>query len=232
MSCFDFNGSVSLYPFTMAVNPQALFSSSASRGVNVWRAVRSLDHLWLQPAKWAKGMSSAHIGVDGKPPRRLKPEAAIRLGDMYTAHPRHLNVVTEVWGTVTNPASTTSENGAKTAALLPKQQTRVKCLTAARSLDVDVHLQPSLRSLRGESLQDVILANALASANLKPYEAHTNIFNSWFGAAAPVEPAHTPAMVVIPHATDAAGWAVERKKLTDRIHELEERNKALLAGKK
>jgi hypothetical protein len=218
-----------MYPFTMTVNPQALFSSGASRGVNVWRAVRSLDHLWLKPAKWAKGMSSAHIGVDGKPPCRLKPEAAIRLGDLYTAHPRHLNVVTEVWGTVTNPATASSKDS---SALLPRQQTRVKCLTAIRSLDVDVHLQPSVRSLMGESLQDVILANTIASANLKPYEAPTNIFNSWFGTAAPVEPVHTSTTASIPQGIDAAGWAVERKKLMDRIHELEERNRALSIGKK
>ena len=98
MSCFDFNGSVSMYPFTVAINPQSLFSnaSSASGGVSVWRAIRLIDHLWLKPAKWARGMASGHIGVDGKPPRTLKPEASIRLGGNYTAYPKHLNVVTEI----------------------------------------------------------------------------------------------------------------------------------------
>eukprot|EP01034_Spumella_vulgaris_P021313 gene21313-27343_t len=238
ISCFDFNGSVSMYPFTVAVNPQALFSSTTTRGVNVWRAVRALDHLWLKPAKWAKGMSSAHIGVDGKPPRRLKPEASIRLGDLYMAHPQHLNVVTEVWGTVSNPPTSATESaleGTSATPLLPKQQTRVKCLTPARSMDVDVVLQPSVRSLKGETLEEVIQANVIGSANLKTYEAPTNIFNSWFGAVtAPVEHAHAPATStpVIPQATDAAGWAVERRKLMERIHELEERNKALSVAKK
>ncbi len=102
-------------------------------------------------------------------------------------------------------------------------------------MDVDVTLQPSVRSLKGESLEEVIQANVIASANLKAYEAPTNIFNSWFGAvAAPLEVAHHAPVssAPIPQATDAAGWAVERKKLMDRIHELEERNKALSVVKK
>ncbi len=251
-----------MYPFAVAINPQAFFTANAnSRGLNIWRAVRSLDHLWLKPARWAKGVSSGHIGVDGKPPAKLKPEAAIRLGDSYTAYPKHLNVVTEIWSTLTHPTATataeekpskeknTKVSGNSKSELLPRQQTRLKCIAPSRSLDVDLTLQPPLASLKEEPLEAVILANKEASAHLKTYEA-PSLFN-WFGAttttttstaatAIPtgtaVEPAtgHVVGTASVVHSssaapTDAASWAAEKKKLLERIHELEEKNRTLHA---
>lgn len=240
-SCFDFNGSVSMYPFSITINPQSFFTANASsRGYNIWRSMRSLDHLWLKPARWAKGVSAGHIGVDGKPPTKLKPEAMIRLGDSYTAYPKHLNVVTEIWSTLTHQLGDGKEAADKAALLLPKQQTRVKCIAPSRSLDVELTLQPPLASLKEEPLETVILANKEASAHLKTYEA-PSLFN-WFGAAtttATATPAAEPAIghvvgtASIVHSTavptDAASWAAEKKKLLERIHELEEKNKSLHA---
>ncbi len=240
MSCFDFNCSATMYPFSVTVNPQSLsnvLSVFSSRGVNVWRAGRSLDHLWLKPARWAKGISAGHIGVDGKPPRTLQPEATIRLGGMYAAYPQHLNVVTEIWSAVTHQLAWAQVN-TKSApnTKLPKQLTKVKCVAAQRSMDVQLTLEPEASSLRGESLDEVILANSLASAGLQTYEAKGPTLFNWFGAvAAEIPTGHVVAPAAAAHApeaTTAAGWAAEKKKLTDRIHELEEKNRQLAAGRK
>ena len=222
MSCFDFNCTASMYPFTVTVNPQSLFSTATTKGRNIWRSVRALDHLWLKEARWAKGTaSSSAIGVDGKPPKKLMPEAMIRLGDIYEAYPKHLNVVTEMWCNAIYGAVAASTPGS-TPELLPKQQTRVKCVAPTRSLDLDINLQPYSKTILPAPLEEIIEANKEASAHLKPYEA-PNLFN-WFGAATTLAPAAHAA-------SPAEAWEHEKKELLKKIADLEEKNKKLVAGK-
>lgn len=224
MSCFDFNCTASMYPFTVTVNPQSLFSTAATKGRNIWRSVRALDHLWLKEARWAKGTAhSSAIGVDGKPPKKLQPEAMIRLGDRYEAYPKHLNVVTEMWCNAIYGSSNSSSGVTSSGSdLLPKQMTRVKCVAPTRSLDIDINMQPHSRSILPAPLEEIIEANKEASAHLKTYEPPT-LFN-WFGAVSPST-----------HAAPAAGtpeaWEAEKKDLLKKIADLEEKNKKLVADK-
>lgn len=224
-----------MYPFSVAINPQSLAtqqqtSSTDGRGGHrIWRAVRPLDHLWLETAHWARGASSGHIGADGAVAMRLKPEAATRLGDSYTAYPKHLNVVTELWSALTHQLSSVQQPSS--AALLPTQQTRVRCVAPSRSMDVGITLQPPVAALGEEPLEAVIAANKEASVHLKAYEPPASLFN-WFGAASATAPSESaPNNLSTGRKASPADaelmWAAEKRQLLERIRQLEERNKSL-----
>jgi len=96
-TCFDIKATLQCGFLTLTLHPHSFGPAQGGANKLIWEAFRPLHHLWADEAKWSRGSSNNTAGdSEGVAAQPLRAEAAIRLGDAYTRHPRRVNVIERV----------------------------------------------------------------------------------------------------------------------------------------
>jgi hypothetical protein len=146
-SCFDFDGFAEMPPFKVTLNPRSFYIASGSKSVTLWKMYRILQHLWTQRTEWALGHGFNSMGEDSKYPNQY-PEASLRLGNAYTAKPKHMNVISEYLASIRHIDENYGNDISKeTLKLLPQQVSVLTMVTETRTMDVSVNCRTDSDSL-------------------------------------------------------------------------------------
>lgn len=136
--CFDFDGFVEMSPFKIILNPKSFFNASSSKSVTLWKMYRILQHLWTQRTEWAMGHGFNSMGEDSTYPHQ-SPEASLRLGNAYTAKPKHMNVICEYLASIRHVDDNYSDDiDNDNLKMLPPQVSILTMVTETRTMDVSV----------------------------------------------------------------------------------------------
>eukprot|EP01038_Epipyxis_sp_PR26KG_P008983 gene8983-12116_t len=249
ISCFDFQWTANMFPFSIIVYPQSLSiggissGSSLAKGISIWKSYRPLEHLILPKQKWCKGYYTNHIEINGKPPH-MKPEAAIRLGELFASFPKHLNVLNEMRASLipslfhqtshANPSHDTTQDNNNN-----NQKTRYSCISPTRTMVIELTLDP-LHSFNNNNDEKAHENNnkrnpsSSGTGNISsPATSSTLGFFDWFSTSTAPTPAHaiasSPVSASLNHSKsqDEHTWKEEKKALMLRLDELERKNQEL-----
>jgi hypothetical protein len=142
----NFDGYIEMPPFKLTLNPRSFFTASNCKSITMWKMYRILQHLWTGRAIWAMGFGFNSMG-EGLYPKQSE-EASIRLGNAYTAKPKHLNVISEYLASIRHADENYSkENYNDSFNILPSQTSILTMVTETRSMDISVSCRTDSDSL-------------------------------------------------------------------------------------
>ena len=146
-SCFDFDGFVEMHPFKVKLNPRSFFVASGCKSVTLWKMYRILQHLWTRQSEWALGYGFNSMGEGSTFPKQ-SPEASLRLGNPYTAKPKHINVISEYLASIRHADDNYFDDSSdERFKLLPPQVSVLTMVTETRTMDISVNCRTDSDSL-------------------------------------------------------------------------------------